>query len=189
MRLLQFIREFYGHIISQGPSNGCFSYLRFRYYSSKLKHVSGTFISCTGFCIEGPENVTIGNNVFFNRNVFIATVIGCRESEIIIADNCLFGPNVVIVAGNHSYVNAGVKIRFRDTIPGKITIGEDCWIGANVTITKDVTIGEGSIIGANSVVTRDIPPYSIAGGVPARVIKSRISGRDISGDPPEQTQR
>jgi acetyltransferase-like isoleucine patch superfamily enzyme len=175
MRIIQFIQECYGHIISQGPSNSFFSVLRFHHYAPKLKRISGTFISCSGLFIEGPENVVIGNNVFFNRNVFIASVIGCVESEIVISDNCLFGPNVVVVAGDHSYLNRDSKIRFQDTIPGKIFIGEDCWIGANVTITKDVTIGEGSVIGANSVVTHDIPAYSIAGGVPARIIKSRTN--------------
>ncbi len=178
MRPIQFIKEIYGYFITNGPSNKLFSDLRFRYYSKRLKKTTGTFMSSMGLCIQGPENVTVGNNVFFNRNVIILTVSGCKDSEVIIADNCLFGPNVVIVAGDHSYLNRIEKIRFSETIPGKITIGEDCWIGSNVTITKDVTIGEGSVIGANSVVTRDIPPFSIAVGVPARVIKMR--GPDVN---------
>jgi acetyltransferase-like isoleucine patch superfamily enzyme len=68
-------------------------------------------------------------------------------------------------------------IRLQESIPGKIVIEDDCWIGANVTITRDVTIGRGSVIGANSVVTRDIPEYSVAVGVPARVIRNRRSGK------------
>nr|WP_143033346.1 DapH/DapD/GlmU-related protein [Prevotellamassilia timonensis] len=60
------------------------------------------------------------------------------------------------------------------TPPGKVIIEDDCWIGFNVIILPGVTIGKGSIIGAGAVVTKSIPPYSVAGGVPAKVIKSRL---------------
>lgn len=60
-----------------------------------------------------------------------------------------------------------------------IIIEEDVWCGANVTILKGVTIGRGSIIAAGAVVTKNIPPYSIACGVPAKVIKKRMSDEDI----------
>jgi len=171
--ICKFIDELYSHFVSVCPSNKLFSHLRFHYHSRKLKCCNGTFFSCTGFWIEGAENVTIGNNVFFNRNVSILALDGVAESEIIISDKCQFGPNVVIVSADHDFKNIG-QIRFTNSVPGKIIIEEDCWIGSNVTITKDVVIGKGSVIGANSVVTRKIPPYSIAVGVPARVIKTRI---------------
>lgn len=56
----------------------------------------------------------------------------------------------------------------------KTVVGNDVWIGANVTLARGITIGDGSVIASNAVVTKDIPPYSIAAGVPARVIKSRF---------------
>jgi acetyltransferase-like isoleucine patch superfamily enzyme len=56
---------------------------------------------------------------------------------------------------------------------GPIEIGEDCWIGRGVIVTGNVKVGRGSVIGANAVVTRDIPEYSVAVGVPAKVIKNR----------------
>ena len=59
-------------------------------------------------------------------------------------------------------------------------IEEDVWFGANVTILKGVTIGRSSIIAAGAVVTKDVPPYSIVGGVPAKVIKMKWSENDIS---------
>ena len=60
-----------------------------------------------------------------------------------------------------------------------ITIGHDTWIGHGAVIMPGVTVGNGSIIGSNAVVTRDVPPYSIAVGVPAKVIKSRFDARTV----------
>jgi len=62
---------------------------------------------------------------------------------------------------------------------GRVVIEDDTWIGANTLILKNVRIGEGSIIGAGSVVTKDIPPYSIAVGNPAKVIKQRFTNEEL----------
>lgn len=59
-----------------------------------------------------------------------------------------------------------------------IVIGEDCWIGSNVTILGGVKIGNGCVIGAGSIVTKNIPDYSVAVGNPARVIKNRKEGHE-----------
>lgn len=64
---------------------------------------------------------------------------------------------------------------------GNITIGNDVWIGYGAIILSGVTIGDGAIVGAHSLVTKDIPPYTIAGGVPARPIRKRFSEEKISG--------
>ena len=61
---------------------------------------------------------------------------------------------------------------------GKIHIEDDVWIGHAVTIIRGVTIGEGSIVGANSLVTKDIHPYSIYGGIPAKLIRKRFSSEE-----------
>ena len=60
-----------------------------------------------------------------------------------------------------------------------MVVEDGCWIGANVTILKGVTIGRGSVVAAGAVVTRSCPPYSIVGGVPARVIKPRFTAEEI----------
>ncbi|MNY28347.1 putative acetyltransferase [compost metagenome] len=76
---------------------------------------------------------------------------------------------------NHIYEDVSVPIRQQGTRRAAICIGEDCWIGAKVTVLAGVTIGKGSIVGAGSVVTKDIPPHSIAIGNPARVVKTRCT--------------
>ena len=70
---------------------------------------------------------------------------------------------------------AGGRQSFRSVAGDLATIGNDVWIGANVVVLRGVTIGDGAIIAANAVVTKDIPPYSIAGGVPAKVIRPRVT--------------
>lgn len=76
-------------------------------------------------------------------------------------------------------MNAKAKHRTEGRADQTVIIGNDVWIGARVVIRRGVTIGDGAIIGAGSVVTRDIPPYAIAVGVPARVIKKRFNERTI----------
>lgn len=63
---------------------------------------------------------------------------------------------------------------------GDINIGNDVWIATGVTVLSGVTIGDGAIVGANSLVQKDIPPYAIAGGVPAKVIRNRFPDHIIS---------
>lgn len=70
---------------------------------------------------------------------------------------------------------AGGRQSFRSVGDDLATIGNDVWLGANVVVLRGVTIGDGCIVAANAVVTKDIPPYSIAGGIPAKVIRPRVS--------------
>jgi acetyltransferase-like isoleucine patch superfamily enzyme len=83
--------------------------------------------------------------------------------------NTRFGPFVSIFAATHE---TGVQSR-RDGVEyaGQVTIGDDCWIGGNVTIMPGVTIGKGCTVGSGSIVTKDIPEFSVAVGNPARVVK------------------
>lgn len=89
---------------------------------------------------------------------------------VTIGKRVMFGPFVSIFAATHE---TEVESR-RDNIEyaREVSIGDDCWIGGHVTILPGVTIGEGCTIGAGSIVTRDIPPFCVAIGSPARVVKS-----------------
>ncbi|HOO26508.1 MAG TPA: DapH/DapD/GlmU-related protein [Clostridiales bacterium] len=73
----------------------------------------------------------------------------------------------------HSYTDPDTPIVDQPTDQRKITIEDNVWIGANAVITPGITIGTGSIIGAGAVVTKDVEPYSVMGGVPAKLIRKR----------------
>lgn len=127
------------------------------------------------------SSMSVGNNVSIGYHAdFVAT-----KSKIIIGDHVMFGPHVSIRGGDHRFDIPG---RLIDSIGDDEKLPEndadvvfegDNWIGMNVTILKGVTIGYGSIIAAGSVVTKSVPPLSIAGGVPAKVIKYRFDEDNI----------
>jgi len=93
--------------------------------------------------------------------------------EIEIGNNVLLGPGVICVSHQHSYKELSKVMQDQPMEFGKITIEDDVWIGSRATILPNIKISRGSVIGAGAVVTKDIPPFSVAVGVPAKVIKSR----------------
>jgi Bacterial transferase hexapeptide (six repeats) len=129
--------------------------------------VTGDFAILTDFSLivdEGAELV-LGSGHFNTGSRIL-----CR-TRITIGSACLFGPEVAIRDDDAHY--------FGDTPKSApITIEDHVWVGMRSTILKGVTIGEGSVIAAGSVVTSDVPPHSLAGGVPARVIKKEVSWRE-----------
>ena len=168
--IFSFIRQCVEHMVTRGPSNKLFSRLRCKYYHHKLMPGSRKFSSMTGLAIPCPEKVFIGSHVTMNEHVIINA---CNGGEIHIGEDCLIGPFTVMRAADHIFDDPGTPIRLQGHKGGKIVLEGDVWIGAHVTITRNVTIGKGSVIGDNSVVTHDIPPYSVAVGRPAEVIKKR----------------
>lgn len=125
--------------------------------------------------LKGLGNMRIGNNVSIpKRSTFYST-----EALLTIKDNVIFGPNPTIITGDHRIDVIGVPIiNSHDKLPENdldVTIEEDVWTGANVVILKGVTIGRGSVVAAGAVVNKSCPPYSIIGGVPAKILKYRFS--------------
>ena len=84
------------------------------------------------------------------------------------------GAHCMITSSNHRFGNRNKIIWEQGMELGKVTIGEDVWLGANVKVMPGVRIGTGAVVGAGSVVTRDIPDFHIARGVPAKIVGSRI---------------
>ena len=124
--------------------------------------VDDTFTLFPPFHTDCGKNIAVGKNVFINS--------GCKfqdQGGIVIDDGALIGHNVVLATLNHS-----LAVRDRqDLIPGPIRIGKNAWIGSNVTILPGVTVGDGAVVAAGAVVTKDVPAYTVAGGVPARVLR------------------
>lgn len=115
-----------------------------------------------------PWNLHVGRNVGIGRN----SIINCVGS-VSLGDNVRLGPNIMISTLNHNYYLLDKPIAKQGARISPVIINDDVWIGANVSILTGITIGKGVVIGAGSVVTKDIPPYAIAAGVPAKVIKLR----------------
>ena len=111
----------------------------------------------------------IGENCTINSFSFIDADSGGVE----IGNNVLIGPHVGIHGSNYNYESREEFIINQGMVSKGIRIEDDVWIGSHSTILDGVTIGKGAVIGAGAVVTKDILPYSIAVGVPARVIKER----------------
>lgn len=131
-------------------------------YSNRKKGTYSRSTIETPFTCEFGSNIHIGKLVFINYNCLILD-----NHEVRIGDFTLFGPCVQIYTGNHSLDPE----RRREIICKPVNIGSKVWIGGNVTILAGVTIGDGVTVAAGSVVTKDIEPYSVAAGIPARVIK------------------
>jgi len=89
-----------------------------------------------------------------------------------IGDHCMFANGCFITDADHRFDDPNRPVPWQGFhTKGPTRVGDNVWCGANVVITSGVTVGERCVIGANSVVTRDLPPYSIAVGAPARVIR------------------
>lgn len=127
-------------------------------------------------------SISIGNGVTFQKGVTL-------NGNIKIGAGCILAPNIFISSGTHIYnFMPSLPIRHQEKIFSErqeieklasfdkpVSIGEDCWLGINTVVSPGVEIGRGCIIGASSVVTKSLPPYSIAAGVPAKVIGSRLA--------------
>ncbi|MBE9179522.1 acyltransferase [Oculatella sp. LEGE 06141] len=124
----------------------------------------GVVLLCSGEATSTPK-IHIGAHTYINRNTFIDA-----SFSITIGQHCGIGPGCYITDHDHGYVELLPPLS-QPLISQPTHIGNQVWIGANVTILKGVTIGNDAVIGAGSVVTKDIPERAIAVGVPAKVIR------------------
>ena len=138
------------------------------------------------------HNDTFAANLFDHRRVHVGRhsyggvfCLNHNDTAVVNIGNYVsIGPDVTLIpASDHAtgtvstfpYKTKIVSGETEALSKGDITIGDDVWIGYNATILSGVTIGQGAVIASGAVVTSDIPPYSVAAGVPAKVIKYRFS--------------
>ena len=120
--------------------------------------------------IRNGERIEIGEGAEIGERCFLWA--GDHTGRIVIDDHALFAPEVMVTASNYRY-DLGEHVMDQPKDERDVHIGRDVWLGVRVVVTAGVTIGDGCIVAAGSVVTSSLPPYSVAAGVPAKVIKAR----------------
>lgn len=191
-RLISPIRYFYNKILST-----IVDYIYTGCISKSIKISKGSIVRYPAVRISGP-GISLGNNSYIGKYGVVTTwtttqylspaiLIGhgtnigqhCHITainKIVVGDGVLTGKYVTITDNSHGDITFDELLQDPNKremcSKGPVIIEDNVWIGDKVTICPSVRIGEGSIIGANAVVTRDIPPYSVAAGNPAKIIKT-----------------
>jgi acetyltransferase-like isoleucine patch superfamily enzyme len=129
----------------------------------------GTLIRPSGFW---GGNLGAGMVMGNRSSIGACSFIGCA-GWLRVGDDVMMGPRVTIIAQNHNFSDLTQPMNRQGVSSKGVTIGNDVWIGACVTILDGVTVGDHAIVAAGALVTNDVAPYAIVGGVPARKIKSR----------------
>lgn len=175
-------------------------YLRFL----RLHHFGPRNVVCTGFVFlgkgvelsarKGFGRIVLGSWVHIGDHCHIRahegrihigskTVIGRDNTinaylDILIGVECVFSDSIYLCDFDHRFSDVKTPIRLQGIIKSPVRIGDNTWIGTKVTVVRGSVVGAGSVIGANSVVRGDIAPMSVAVGVPAKVVKSRLEVND-----------
>lgn len=110
------------------------------------------------------EGIVIGNNSGLGVNANV-------RGPLIIGDNVMMGPDVVILTTNHLYQDSGLPFTIQGSVTKKVVIGSNVWIGCRVIILPGIIIGDNCIIAAGSVVTKNVESNTLVGGNPAKFIK------------------
>jgi acetyltransferase-like isoleucine patch superfamily enzyme len=128
----------------------------------------------------GGASITIGAH----SHLQAGCILNAMVSDIVIGSNCMIGAQCAFMPYQHGFTDPSQPMKQQPlTSRGPIVLEDDVWLGVRVTVLDGVVIGKGAIVGAGAVVTRDVPPYTIVGGVPARVIRSRLAGQSTGVQP------
>ncbi len=121
---------------------------------------------------DGQPTLRIGDGTYIGRMVQINA-----WREVDIAANVLIGDRVLILDADHHFDRPDLPIRAQeDGFKGPVRLLEGCWIAAGAVILPGVTIGRNAVVAANAVVTRDVPDRTVAGGIPAKILRHLNQG-------------
>lgn len=134
---------------------------------------SHSFLKVSFSFNEPGKFIRIGHHVGLGEYAHLGGAGG-----LTIGDDCIIGPYLSCHPENHRFLDEQQLIRLQGTERKGITIGKNCWIGAKVTILDGVTIGDNCVIAAGAVVTKSMPANAVVGGMPARVIRFRVTNSD-----------
>ncbi|MBN1656840.1 MAG: acyltransferase [Anaerolineae bacterium] len=146
--------------------------LRGWHYSALLERAGKKLRVAGGVRINNPSLVSVGDDVYLGDGVQLYA----WNERIIIGSNVLVAAGARMITRKHGFADIDRPVSHQGYTNAPIQIEDDVWIGFQAVILPGVTIGRGAIVGAGAVVTRDVAPYTIVGGVPARVIRSRAAG-------------
>lgn len=118
--------------------------------------------------VDSTNKIAIGDRTYFNSE----TRFGCQDDGVTIGNDCLIGPRVSFETAGHDLIHHPENGRGFNTKP--IVVHDKVWIGAGAIILQGVTIHEGAVVAAGAVVNHDVPPNTLVGGVPARLIKDLV---------------
>ncbi|WP_081304961.1 acyltransferase [Micrococcus luteus] len=130
--------------------------------------VAGTAWFSAGVRVLDPENLTVGEGAFLNREVYI------DNGPVTLGRNVYMGPRSMVITAKHSL--GGPDLRAGDGGPEPVAVGDGTWIGAGAIILPGLTVGPGCIVAAGAVVTKDCAPHGLYAGVPARRIRDLDPG-------------
>lgn len=164
MGLKQFVNELLhytaNHVVNGIPFYSIRYFFYRRIYGMKIGRVTAVHM---GQKLMTRGGIEIGDHSVINRD---CTLDG--RGGLQIGSNVSISPEVMILTAEH-----GVNSPTFDGVLGKVTIGDYVWIGSRAIILPGVKLGEGAVVAAGAVVRKDVPPYTIVGGVPAKVIGQR----------------
>lgn len=150
------------------------------FYKQSMKHCGKhVYLRPLSSDFKGLWNMSIGDHTSIPKG----STFYCTEAPLTIGNKVIFGPAPTIITGDHRIDVIGKYIiDSKEKLPendAPVIIEDDVWCGSHVTILKGVTIGRGSVVAAGAIVTKSCPPYSIIGGIPAKVLKYRFTIDEI----------
>jgi acetyltransferase-like isoleucine patch superfamily enzyme len=134
----------------------------------RIEFHDDVWLSRESYVVTGRAEVVVGPMTYVGHRCLFYGHAGIRVGRDVLLAN-----DVQLICGNHTFARRDVPIRAQPPEGKPIVIEDDVWLGASAIVLGGVTVGQGSVVGAGAVVTHSLPPYSIARGVPAKVVGVR----------------